>query len=329
LLAYVLRRLILAVPLALGVATLVYVAIEAAPGDTADVLLGERTVPPEVRERLERAYGLDRGPVERYVRWIGALALRGELGWSHSRSRPVVRVIADALPPTLGLAAAALALHLLAGVALGVFSALRPGGPVDRSLTLVGLVAYALPTFWLGLMAILCLAYFVPLFPASSVESVGADSWSWGRRAADRLWHVALPAAVLGLASSAATLRFVRAGLLRAMGEQFVRAARARGLGRSRLLWLHALRHALLPVINLLGLTLPALLSGSLVVEVVFAWPGMGRVTYDAIRAHDIPLVLGTTLFAAGLVIAGSLLADLAMAIADPRVRLGARGGSR
>jgi peptide/nickel transport system permease protein len=177
-------------------------------------------------------------------------------------------------------------------------------------------------------MGILLFSYFVPLFPASSLESVGADRWSWAARLLDRLWHLALPAAVLGLASSASTLRFVRVGILRAMGEEFVRAARARGLGRGRLLWLHALRHAILPVINLLGLALPALLSGSLVIEVVFAWPGMGRVAYDAIRAHDVPLVLATTLLATGLVIAGSLFADLGMAIADPRVRLG-RGSGR
>jgi len=328
-LVYLLRRLAVSVPLALGVATLVYLALEAAPGDPADLLLGERPVPLEVRQRLERAYGLDRGPVERYARWLGAVVLDGELGWSHSRSRPVARVLADAVPPTAQLAAAALLLHLVAGVSLGVWSAMRPDGWIDRGLTLVGLIAYAMPTFWLGLMAILLLSYFVPVFPASSVESVGAESWSWAHRGLDRVWHLALPAGVLGLASSAATLRFVRAGVLRTMGEQFVRAARARGLGRGRLLWLHALRHALLPVINLVGLSLPALLSGSLVIEVVFAWPGMGRVTYDAIRAHDVPVVLAGTLLATVMVIAGNLLADVGMAIADPRVRLGARGGGR
>jgi peptide/nickel transport system permease protein len=183
-----------------------------------------------------------------------------------------------------------------------------------------------MPTFWLGLMAILGLAYFVPLFPASSLHSPGAEEWSLPVRVADASWHVVLPAAVLGLASAASTGRFVRAGLLQSLGEGFVRAARARGVGGSRLFFAHALRSSLLPVITLLGLSLPVLVSGSLVTEVVFGWPGMGRVTYDAILAQDLPVVLATTLLTSFLVILGSMLADIAAALADPRIRLAGHG---
>jgi peptide/nickel transport system permease protein len=327
-LLHALRRLLLAVPLALAAATLLFALLELAPGEPSDVLIGDRPLPPEVRERIERSYGFDRPAGERYLRWLQALCLRGELGWSHSRGRPVAEAVAAALPPTLILAGAALLLHLAAGLAVGVLSAAYVGRWPDRALGALGLAAYAMPTFWLALMAVLGLAYALPLFPAASMRSVGAESWSPLARGADLLWHLALPAAVLGLGSAVAMGRFVRAGLLAALGEDFVRAARARGGSGPRVLLRHALRNALLPAINVLGLSLPMLLSGSLVVEVVFAWPGIGRLTYDAIRAQDVPVILATTLLATLLVVLGSLLADLAMTLADPRVRLDGRGAA-
>ena len=319
---YVLRRLLVAIPLMLGVATLVFVLLEAAPGSPVDQLLGDRQVPPEVRERIERAYGFDRPAPERYVRWLGALCLRGELGWSHSRARPVSRAIAEALPPTLLLAGTAMIFFLLCGVGLGVFSAARRGRWQERLVTMLSLGAYAMPAFWLGLMAILVLSYRVPLFPASSMRGIDAAGLSAPGRFLDLLHHLILPAAVLGAASAAAMTRFVRAGMLDALAEPFVRAARARGVSGRRLLWRHALRRAILPVINLAGLSLPVLVSGSLVVEVVFAWPGMGRLTYDAILTQDTGVVLATTLLATLFVVLGNLFADVAMAWADPRLRL-------
>lgn len=326
---FIFRRLLVTLPLVLGVATLVFVLMETTPGDAADLILGDRPVPPEVRERIERAYGLDRPPLERYTRWLGSVALRGELGWSTSRSRPVATLLWDHLPPTILLAGTALVLHLIAGIALGIASALRRGGWTDRLLTLGGLTLYAMPTFWLGLMAILALSYLVPLFPASSMSSVGAEAWSWPRRTLDVAWHLVLPAAVLGLASAAAMTRFVRAGLLESLGEEFVRAARARGVGGRRVVLVHALRNSLGPVVTLVGLSLPVLVSGSLVVEVVFAWPGMGRLTYDAILAKDLPVVMATTTIAALWVILGNLAADVALAALDPRVRVGGSARSQ
>jgi peptide/nickel transport system permease protein len=324
-LRFVARRLVIALPLALGVVTLIFVAMETAPGDPVDLLLGDRPVPPEVRERIATAYGFDQPALQRYLHWLSALLLHGELGWSHSRGRPVVQALADALPATVLLAGTALLLHLVAGILLGVVSAARRGRWPDRTLTLASLTLYAMPTFWLGLMVVLLLAHWIPVFPASSLHSVGSEQWPLARRLVDIAWHLVLPAAVLGLASAAALTRFVRAGLLEAMGQEFVRAARARGLGGTRLLFRHALRNALIPVINLAGLSLPILISGSLITEVVFAWPGMGRLTYDAIRAQDFPVVLATTLLASLLVIVGSLLADVGMAAVDPRIRLTGR----
>jgi len=326
-LRFVLTRLVASVPLLLGVLTLTFVLAEGAPGRPSDLWLGDRPVPQEVRARIEAAYGLDGSPAERYVKWIAAVALHGELGWSISRGRPVAAVLASALPATLALALAALVLHVVAGLIVGVASASQHGRWLDRSLSTVALALYSMPAFWLGLMAILALSYATPLFPPSSMHSVGAESWSTARRIADLAWHLALPAAVLGLASAASLSRFLRAGTIDALREPFARAARARGASDARVL-VHALRNGLLPSISLLGLTLPILVSGSLVTEVVFAWPGMGRVAYEAILSEDVPLVLAATLLSAVVVVAGSLVADLLLGIADPRIRLGTRGSS-
>jgi peptide/nickel transport system permease protein len=316
------RRLLSGVPLVCGVLTLTFLLVEAAPGRPTDLLLGDGPVPPELRTRIEAAYGLDQPAYARYASWIGS-ALSGDLGWSISRGRNVTSVLADALPPTIGLAAAALAIQLLLGVLLGALHVLRPGSALDHGLGLAGLLLASVPTFWLGLMAILLCAVAVPIFPPSSAHSIGAEAWSLPARAGDALWHVALPALVLGVGSAAIIARFVRAGLVQALGADFVRAARARGASKARLLMVHALKAAAGPVITLAGLQLPVLVSGAVVVEVVFGWPGMGRVTYDAVMAQDLPVVLAAVLLATILVIAGSLLADLGLALVDPRLRLG------
>lgn len=321
-LGLVARRLLASLPLALGVLTLTFLLIEAAPGHPADYLVGERPLPPEVRARIEAAYGLDRPPAARYAAWIGSAA-RGDLGWSLSRSRPVTRVLVDALPPTIGLAALALLLQLTLGVAIGALHVTKPSGALDHALGLAGLAVASIPSFWLGLMAILVFAVALPVFPPSSAHSAGAASWSLPARAADAAWHAALPALVLGVGSAAIVARFVRAGVLASLGQGFARAARARGASGARVVLRHALRAAAGPVVTLAGLQLPALVSGALVVEVVFGWPGMGRVTYDAILAQDLPVALAAVLLATLLVIAGSLLADIGLALLDPRVRAG------
>lgn len=317
------RRLLSGIPLIAAVLTLTFLLVEAAPGRPADLLLGDGPVPPELRARIEAAYGLNRTPVARYLTWIKDAA-RGDLGWSLSRGRKVTSVLADALPATIALAAAALAVQLLLGIFVGALHVVRPGGALDHALGIAGLVLASVPTFWLGLMAILLFAVAIPIFPPSSAHSVDAAAWSVLARAADTLWHLVLPSLVLGLGSAAVIARFLRAGLTRTLDEGFVLAARARGASRGRVLALHALPAAAGPVMTLVGLQLPLLVSGALVVEVVFGWPGMGRVTYDAVMAQDLPLVLAAVLLATILVVAGSLLADVGLALADPRVRAAA-----
>lgn len=300
--------------------TLTFVLVEAAPGTAADLVAAERPLSPEARARLDAAFGLDRPPLARYASWLAGAA-RGDLGWSISRGRPVATVLASALPATLLLAGLALAVQLSLGLSLGALHVVRPRGVLDHAAGVVGLSLASIPTFWLALMAILALAYHVPLFPPSSSRSIGAEGWAMPLRALDALWHAALPAAVLGLGAAAALARYVRAGLLRALGEGFVRAARARGVSSRALVTRHALRATLPPIVTLAGVSLPALISGSLVVEVVFGWPGMGRLAYDAVVARDLPVVLATVLVATVVVVVGSLAADLGLAWADPRAR--------
>jgi len=316
----ILRRLLLAIPIALAVATLLFVLLETAPGSPADALLGDAPVPPEVRDRVERAYGLDRSPIERYAAWVKGLAV-GDLGWSPTLRRPVSRALAEALPPTLLLAGSALILQLALGVFLGWLSAAYRDRWPDRLLGGMSWTIYSLPTFWLGLMAIVVFSSRLGWFPASSMHAVGVEKMSSVGRGLDLVWHLTLPTLVLGLSSAAALTRFVRTGLLDAMSQPFIRAARARGAGLSRLLTGHALRHALLPVVNLLGLSLPILVSGSLVVEVIFGWPGMGSLTYRAIQARDPSLVMAAALISAVLVVIGNLFADVGMLLLDPRIR--------
>ncbi len=309
----VVRRLAVLVPLVLLVATLTFIVVQAAPGSYADTIDNPR-LSPENRELIRTRYGLDRPPFEQYMRWLRAV-VSGDLGESFLYKEPVSRVLAQALPPTMLLAGTALILDLLLGLALALAAVRRPFGLVDRVTSLLSLGLYGAPSFWLAGMAILVFSLLLGWFPPSHMHSVGA------RGLFDLLHHLVLPALCLGLVGAAGTARYLRSTLLDVRASRYMLAARARGLPRWRLLLVHALRPALLPVVTLLGLSLPVLVSGSVVIETVFSWPGMGLVTYNAARARDIPLILGATLVGAAAVILGNLVADLLYAVVDPRAR--------
>ena len=311
---WLLRRLLAAGLLLLLVASATFVLLHALPGDPTDLLLDPR-VPESARADLRRLWGLDQPVATQYLRWLAAAA-RGDWGTSFVHRRPVAAVVAEALPYTLLLGGAALLVQLGLAVPLGVLAARRPGGALDQLLRGASLLLYSLPTFWLALMALLLLAYRWPLFPAGHARAPGA-----GGDALSLLWHLALPALVLGVAAAGGLLRLVRGSLLEALGAEPLRAARARGVPEARVVWLHGMRQAAGPVLQLLGLTLPALFAGALVVEVAFSWPGMGRVTWLALRQQDVALALACTAWTGALAVAGTLLADLLAAAADPRQR--------
>ncbi len=316
------RRLGAAALLLLLVLSLLFALLQLAPGDPADRLLDPR-IGSQQRQALRLAYGLDRPPHEQYLRWLAAM-LRGDLGVSIGQSRPVAEVLGDHLGPTLLLAAAALLVQNVTGLLLGVAAARRAGRRTDHLIRTGSALLYSLPTFWLALIALAVFSYHLGLFPPGHMRSVGAGELSPAGRLLDLLHHLALPALVLGLAAGGATARFVRNGLLDNLGADFVRTARAKGLTRRRIVWLHALRNAATPLAQIIGLSLPFLLSGALIVEVVFSWPGVGRLTYDSVMQRDYPVVLATTALSGLLVIVGSLLADLLQMALDPRLRDGA-----
>jgi len=279
-------------------------------------------VPQQQRQRLRALYGLDRPLPEQYARWIGGVA-SGEWGYSLSQHRPVGQILRETAPKTVLLSAAALVIEFALGLALGVAAAARAGSPVDQGLRGISLALWSLPTFWLGLMLLAAFSVELPLFPPGAMRSVDAEAWGFWRRSFDLLWHLALPAAAIGLPAAAATARFVRSTVLERLGEPFVQSARARGLSARRVLWAHALRAGLAPIAQLAGLSLAALLSGTIAIEVVFGWPGIGRATYDALVARDYPLLLAGTALSAVFVLSGSFLAEALQSWLDPRLRDG------
>lgn len=315
----VLRRILTAIPLLWLVVTLTFVVVHAVPGSVTDLVENPR-LNPEARTLMRQRYGLDEPLSVQYVRWLAALG-RGDLGVSFLYRQPVRRVVARAIPPTLLLAGTALLLDLGFGILLALLAVARPRSWFDRISTFLSLGLYGMPSFWLAGLAILVFSVGLGWLPASHMHSVGADVLGPGARLVDLLRHLILPAGILGAVGAAATARYLRSTLLDIQGARYLLAARARGLSRRRILWVHALRPALLPLVTLLGLSIPFLVSGSLVIEVIFAWPGVGRVLWTAAWARDIPVILAVTLLGSIAVIAGNLLADALYMIVDPRAR--------
>ena len=317
--AFLLRRLTASAVLIWLVLTLTFVIAELAPGGPGGLILDSR-VPPEHSQRLLDLYGLDLPLAQRYGSWLRAIVVSGDWGMSFSAKRPVRELIGLYAPYTLALGAAALAVQFVLGLWLGTAAARRPGSRRDHAIRIVSLVLYSTPAFWLGLMAILLLSHTIPLFPPGSAGSLSGDA-SWVARSADLLRHLALPALVLGLATLGAVTRLVRGKLIETLQQDYVRTARAKGVGERTVVWVHALRNAAAPVVQLAGLSLPILASGTLVIEQVFSWPGIGRLTWEAIANHDYPVLLACTGWAALMVIIGTLVADLLLAVVDPRTR--------
>lgn len=303
------------------VATITFVLVHLAPGDPFSTALDNPSVTEAMRARWRAEYGLDRPIAEQYVRYLTSIA-RGDLGWSFSMRRPVLDVLADALPNTLLLTGTALVLGFAGGIAIGVAQARAAGSRMDRALGAISMLFYAMPDFWLALMVMLVFAYWLPVFPVGgAVDPVMHDYLGVAGRVADRGKHLVLPAITLALLSAAGVARYQRAELLRILPEPFVQAARAKGASERRVMLVHALRNALIPMVTLLGLSLPVLFTGAVFVERVFAWPGMGWVILNAVATRDYPLVMAGVIVASATVAVGSLVADLLYVLVDPRLR--------
>jgi peptide/nickel transport system permease protein len=320
-LRYILKRLLIAVPLMFGVLTLTFFIIRLAPGDPAAFFI-QPGISPNVAEQIRQQYGLNDPLPVQYVKWLGNV-LHGDFGRSFSRAQqPVIEVILEALPVTMTIAVLTLVANFTFGIVIGVISAVRQNSFLDRFLTVTALFFYSMPEFWFALMMIILFALKMPLFPVSGLNEVGAESYGTIGFVMDRIWHLALPVTVLSINGSAGIARYVRGSMLEVIRQDYIRTARAKGLSERVVILKHALRNALLPVVTLMGSSLPFIFSGALFIEVIFAFPGMGRVTVEAIFARDYPLIIANTFVSGIMIVFGNLLADVLYAVVDPRIKL-------
>jgi len=303
------------------VATISFALIHLAPGDPFSAVMDNPNVSERVRATLRAQYGLDRPLPEQFVRYVEQLA-HGQLGWSFSHDRPVREVLATALPNTLLLMAIALVGSFALGILIALIQVARRGSATDHTLSAVSLFFFSMPDFWLAILALLAFTYWIPIFPVGgAVDPVMHEYMGLGGRILDRLRHLALPALTLTILAAPGVARYQRAALLDVLPADYIRTARLKGLSEREILRRHALRNALLPIISLVGLSFPALLTGAFFIEKIFAWPGMGLAVVNAIGTRDYPLVIGGVIIGSIMVTLGSILADLLYAWADPRLR--------
>ncbi len=312
------RRLLTGFAVVLGVVTLTFFLLHLAPSDPVELLLGP-TASPEQLAAQRTALGLDRALPVQFAAWLGRFA-RGDWGTSIGKGQPVRAVIGTAWPATVRLVGLSLLLSYVIGIAIGVVQGACSGSRTDTALSVVTVTLFALPGYWLGLMLVMVFTYGARALPAFGAAGFDADFLTGWARLADQLRHLALPLATLTLIGAPGAARFVRGAMIDVAAQPFVMTARAKGLTPVQVATRHILRNALTPVVTLLGLSLPALFSGAVFVEAVFAWPGVGRVLVEAVQARDYPVVMAATAVSAALVVAGNLLADVLAAWLDPRI---------
>jgi peptide/nickel transport system permease protein len=324
-LGYLVRRLLGAIPLLLGILTIIFFVVNLAPGDPTARFFNPN-VSPEVIEQMRRNLGLDQPLHIQYGKWLWSF-LRGDFGYSFGQMRPIGDILPEVLWNTLQLTLVSLVVIFVVGMLIGIVQAVRQYSIVDNVLTFVALFFYSMPSFWFALMLILIFSLragqegWLVQLPASGMTSIDYEYMTLGERIADRMRHLLMPAIALGIGSAAGVARYMRNSMLEVIHQDFIRTARAKGLSERAVVFKHALRNALIPIITLLGLYIPFLLSGAVLVETIFAWPGMGRAIVEAILARDYPMVMATSFVIASLVVAGNLLSDILYAVVDPRIR--------
>jgi len=313
---FVLRRVVQAIPTFFGITLLSFTVLRLAPGDPILIMFGAGNLSAQDIAQLRSAYGLDQPLPIQYLSWL-AHVLQGDFGRSFLYKRPVIEMIQAALPNTLILAVLALLCTVIIGVPLGVVAARFRGTWVDQVIRIFGVIGHAIPAFWFALLWILFLSVQFRLFPVGGMLTVGKDNAD----IPDRLAHLAGPVVTLSLAGIANYSRYMRAETLEVLGQDYVRTARAKGLRESMVLFVHSLRNALLPLVTAIGTQLALLLSGAVVIEQVFSWPGMGRMTYEAARSKDYPIVMAVVVLTSVMLLVSYILRDVAYGLVDPRVR--------
>lgn len=317
---FVIRRLLQAVPLLIVISLLTFLIVEIAPGDATQMYVNpEQGASPEYIEQVRRSLGLDEPFYVRYVSWLGK-TLQGDLGFSFRTRRPVTQEVGDRLPNTLLLGGTALVISFVFAIPIGIISALKRYTLVDYIVSVLALVGISVPIFWAALLFIQVFAIQLGWLPASGMRDV-RESHTGLADVVDVIEHMILPAIVLSLAQIASWSRYQRSALLEVLGQDYIRTARGKGLSEWRVISRHALRNTMLPILTLIGISVPNLVTGAFVTETIFSWPGMGTLGVNAVSGRDYPVIMAVTLMSALLIVFGNLLTDLAYAWADPRIR--------
>jgi peptide/nickel transport system permease protein len=321
---YILKRILMLIPLMLGITLITFTVIHLAPGEPVEMQMAMNPkVGKDARERLRKFYGLDRPLHEQYVTWVGKLA-RLDLGRSFSPdNRPVLDKIKERLPVTLSLNIIALLLEFGLAIPIGILAATRRDTWLDKGITVFVFVGFAVPTFWLALLLMYLFGVKLNWLPISGLHSLGSDNFGTLRYLWDLAKHLVMPIMVASFGSLAGLSRYMRSTMLNVIGQDYITTARAKGLSERVVIYKHALRNALLPLITLLGFSIPGLIGGSVIFETIFAIPGMGQLFYQGAMSRDYPVVMGILVIGAFLTLIGNLVADVCYALADPRIRQG------
>ena len=323
---YLLKRIAMLFPLLLGISLITFTVIHLAPGEPVEMQTAmSPKITAETRQRLREFYGLDKPLPVQYGLWLGRIA-RLDFGRSFAPdNRPVIDKIKERIPVTLSLNLIALVLEFGLALPIGILAAVRRNTLLDKGLTVFVFLGFAMPTFWLALLLMYFFGVKLEWLPISGLHSLGSDRLSTGAWLLDLAKHLVLPLSVASFGSLAGLSRYMLSTMLEVIGQDYITTARAKGLPERVVILKHALRNALLPVITLLGFSLPGLIGGSVIFETIFAIPGMGQLFFMGVMARDYPLVMGILVIGAGLTLIGNLLADLCYAVADPRIRHGGR----
>ncbi len=318
---YILKRLLLSIPILFGISLITFAVIHITPGGPT-VLQSQMNakMSPDSIAKLKTLYDLDKPLPVQYLKWLSRLA-RLDFGDSFNDNRPVTEKILERLPATLQLNLLSLLLLFLIAVPLGVYSAAKQNSVFDRLFTSISFIGFSVPSFWLALLLMLFFGVWLQWLPISGMASVNSSSMPPVLQVYDRIQHLILPLFVSVFGSIAGFSRYMRSGMLEVIRQDYIRTARAKGLPEREVLLNHALRNALLPVITIVGLSIPGLISGGFIFETIFAWPGMGRLAYESAMSFDYPVIMGVVIAGALLTLLGNLLADIAYAFADPRIR--------
>lgn len=316
---YLIRRVLQLVPVFLIIVISVFFLIHAAPGDPVSGMIDPK-MSPEFKAELRAKMGLDQPIYKQFINWAEQI-LNGNLGYSTSQKKPVADVIGDFIWSTFILALFALVVSLVIGIPAGIISATKKYSLQDNALSIFSLIGISMPSFFFGILLIKFFAYDYKLFPMFGMMDQNVRNAAWHVKTLNILWHMVLPGAVLGLGSTASFMRYTRSAMLDVIKQDYIRTARAKGLREKVVIYRHALRNAMIPIITLLGFQLPGLFSGAVVTESVFGWPGLGKVGVDAVMARDYSLLMIINMMNAFLLMVGMLLSDVFYGLADPRIK--------